>query len=135
MDDEEPAQLVLRQRLGSRKPLEASASVEAPHALVQVVQHLEMDALKDGSDFGFSALEGHDGQLHSENNQTSFFLSVSLRSSRSSRRSKSWMSWGSSSRVISLVSRRSVSPTLSRKTMLANCGYFDLGRMLIKRLG
>ena len=43
------------------------------------------------------------GQPQSKNNQTSFFLSVSLRSSRSSRRSKSWMSSGSSSRVISLV--------------------------------
>jgi hypothetical protein len=101
MDDEEAAQLHAAPASFS-KP----ARVCKHRTFVQVVQHLEMDAFKDGSDFGFSALEGHDGQPQSKNNQTSFFLSVSLRSSRSSRssrRSKSWMSSGSSSRVISLV--------------------------------
>jgi hypothetical protein len=58
MDDEEAAQFGFRQTLGCGKLLEAGPSVKAPHALAQVVQHLEMDALKDGSDFGFSALEG-----------------------------------------------------------------------------
>jgi hypothetical protein len=55
MDDEEAAQLVFRETLGVGKLLEAGAGVKASDALVQIVQHLEMDALKDGSDFGFAA--------------------------------------------------------------------------------
>ena len=45
------------------------------------------------------------------------------------------MSSGSSSRVMSAVAWRKVSPTLSRKTTLASCGYFGLRCMRIKRLG
>jgi len=54
-------------------------------------------------------------------------------SNRSSRRSSRRMSSGSSSCTMSLVAWRKVSPTLSRKTRLASCGYFGLGRKLIKR--
>jgi hypothetical protein len=66
MDDEEPAQLVLRQRLGSGKLSEAGTGVKAADALIQVVQHFEMDTLKHGSDLGFATPDEHGCHPHSE---------------------------------------------------------------------
>jgi hypothetical protein len=58
--------LVLRQRLGSSKLLEAGAGVKTAEALIQVVQHFEMDTLKHGSDLGFATPDEHGCHPHSE---------------------------------------------------------------------